>query len=85
VTHQEDNRADDRSHVAARSKGRTSPALLRRTWPSVARTRTQDRIASALLVEKRMGVGWTLNMANRWSWLILGAVVSAIVISNVLR
>ena len=39
----------------------------------------------ALLVERRMGIGWTLNMANRWSWLILGAVVLAIVISNVLR
>ena len=39
----------------------------------------------ALLVERRMGIGWTLNMANRWSWLILGAAVLAIVISNVLR
>jgi uncharacterized membrane protein len=39
----------------------------------------------ALLVEKRMGIGWTLNMANRWSWLILGAAVLAIVMSNVLR
>ena len=39
----------------------------------------------ALLVERRMGIGWTLNMANRWSWLILGAMVLAIVISNVLR
>ena len=39
----------------------------------------------ALLVERRMGIGWTLNMANRWSWLILGAMALAIVISNVLR
>ncbi|HKY20337.1 MAG TPA: DUF5808 domain-containing protein [Vicinamibacterales bacterium] len=39
----------------------------------------------ALLVERRMGIGWTLNMGNRWSWLILGAMVLAIVISNVLR
>jgi uncharacterized membrane protein len=39
----------------------------------------------ALLVEKRMGIGWTLNMANRWTWLILGAAVLAIIISNVLR
>jgi uncharacterized membrane protein len=39
----------------------------------------------ALLVERRMGIGWTLNMANRWSWLILGAAVLAIVVSNVLR
>lgn len=39
----------------------------------------------ALLVERRMGIGWTLNMANRWSWLILGAMVLAIVISKVLR
>ena len=39
----------------------------------------------ALVVEKRMGIGWTLNMANRWSWLIVGAAVLAIVMSNVLR
>ena len=39
----------------------------------------------ALLVERRMGIGWTLNMANRWSWLIVGAVASAIVISRALR
>ena len=39
----------------------------------------------ALLVERRMGIGWTLNLANRWSWLILGAAVLAMVISNVLR
>jgi uncharacterized membrane protein len=39
----------------------------------------------ALLVEKRMGIGWTLNMGNRWSWLILGAGVLAIVMSNILR
>ena len=39
----------------------------------------------ALLVERRMGIGWTLNMANRWSWLILGATALAIVMSNVLR
>ena len=39
----------------------------------------------ALLVERRMGIGWTFNMANRWSWVILGAMVLAIVISNVLR
>jgi uncharacterized membrane protein len=32
-----------------------------------------------------MGIGWTLNMANRWSWLIVGAVALAIVISKVLR
>ena len=25
----------------------------------------------ALWVEKRLGFGWTLNFANRWSWLIL--------------
>ena len=39
----------------------------------------------ALLVERRMGIGWTLNMANKWSWLILGAMVLAIVMSKVLR
>jgi len=27
----------------------------------------------ALLVEKRMGLGWTFNFANGWSWVILGA------------
>jgi hypothetical protein len=29
--------------------------------------------------------GWTLNMGNRWSWLILGAAVLAIVMSNLMR
>jgi uncharacterized membrane protein len=22
----------------------------------------------ALIVEKRIGIGWTLNLGNRWSW-----------------
>jgi uncharacterized membrane protein len=27
----------------------------------------------ALFVEKRMGLGWTLNFGNLWSWVLLGA------------
>ena len=29
----------------------------------------------SLLVEKRMGLGWTLNFANKWSWVLLGVTV----------
>jgi uncharacterized membrane protein len=34
----------------------------------------------ALLVEKRMGVGYTLNLGNPWSWASLMAVVALVVI-----
>jgi uncharacterized membrane protein len=29
----------------------------------------------AIFVEKRFGIGYTPNLANRWSWVILGMVV----------
>jgi uncharacterized membrane protein len=31
----------------------------------------------ALLVEKRMGIGWTFNFANKWSWFLLGILLVA--------
>jgi uncharacterized membrane protein len=31
---------------------------------------------SALLVEKRIGIGWTLNFGNPWSWVLLVGVVA---------
>jgi hypothetical protein len=34
----------------------------------------------ALLVEKRMGIGWTLNFGNPWSWVPLIAVAVILVI-----
>jgi hypothetical protein len=34
----------------------------------------------ALLVEKRMGIGWTLNFGNPWSWVPLIAVAVIVVI-----
>jgi len=32
----------------------------------------------ALFVPKRFGIGYTLNFANRWSWLIIGILVVVI-------
>ena len=34
-----------------------------------------------LWVEKRFGIGWTMNMANRASWCVLGALVAVIVVN----
>jgi hypothetical protein len=31
----------------------------------------------AFIVEKRMGVGWTLNYANKWSWICSVAILAA--------
>jgi uncharacterized membrane protein len=30
----------------------------------------------ALWVDKRFGIGWTLNFGNRWSWLVLGLLLA---------
>jgi uncharacterized membrane protein len=38
----------------------------------------------ALLVEKRMGIGWTLNFGNPWSWVPLIAVAVILVIGPLL-
>jgi len=41
---------------------------------------------SALLVEKRVGIGWTLNFGNPWSWVFLvGVVAAAPILRHVLR
>jgi len=39
---------------------------------------------SALWVEKRLGIGWTLNFANRWSWVILAATLTGLAVILVL-
>ena len=33
---------------------------------------------AALFVEKRMGLGYTVNMANPWSWALLGGLLLSI-------
>lgn len=34
-----------------------------------------NRSDPALMVERRMGIGWTLNFGNPWAWVLLTAVV----------
>jgi uncharacterized membrane protein len=43
-----------------------------------------NRTDPALLVEKRMGIGWTLNYGNPWSWVPLIAVAIIVVIGPLL-
>lgn len=38
----------------------------------------------ALWVDKRFGIGWTLNFGNRWSWLVLGLLLAPAVLVPVL-
>jgi uncharacterized membrane protein len=40
-----------------------------------------NRNDPALWVEKRFGIGWTVNMANPRSWLVVGAIVLFVVVS----
>jgi uncharacterized membrane protein len=35
----------------------------------------------ALLVERRMGIGWTLNFGNLWSWVSLVAVIAIVIVA----
>jgi uncharacterized membrane protein len=35
-----------------------------------------NRADPALLVEKRMGVGWTVNFGNLWSWVLLAVIIA---------
>jgi uncharacterized membrane protein len=39
----------------------------------------------ALVVEKRFGIGWTLNFGNHWCWVILGAIVATPFLMRLLR
>ncbi len=39
----------------------------------------------ALIVEKRIGIGYTVNLANRWSWALLAVVLLPVVLLTVLR
>jgi uncharacterized membrane protein len=43
-----------------------------------------NRRDPVLFVERRMGLGYTLNLGNPWSWLVMGVFVTAIVIPLVL-
>jgi len=43
-----------------------------------------NRTDPAVLVEKRMGIGWTLNLGNPWSWVALIGVAVLIVIGPML-
>lgn len=38
-----------------------------------------------LIVPKAIGLGWTLNWGNPWSWVIIAAVVGMIVYSTLFR
>ena len=40
-----------------------------------------NRNDPALFVEKRFGIGWTVNMANPRSWLVVGAILLFVVVS----
>lgn len=43
-----------------------------------------DRRDPAILVEKRMGIGWTLNFGNLWSWVALAGIAVIVAIGPVL-
>jgi hypothetical protein len=38
-----------------------------------------NRTDPALFVEKRMGIGWTVNFGNPWSWVSVGTVIVIVV------
>jgi uncharacterized membrane protein len=37
----------------------------------------------SLLIEKRFGIGYTLNFGNRWSWLLLALILSPVAIAAI--
>ena len=39
----------------------------------------------ALFVEKRMGLGWTMNFGNRWSWLFLAGLLALLLLPLLLK
>jgi uncharacterized membrane protein len=40
---------------------------------------------SALIVEKRFGLGYTFNFANRWAWVLLAVLLLPAVLALALR
>ena len=54
--------------------GRDDDALWRRGLVYV------NRNDPAMLVPKRFGIGWTLNMGNPWSWLAVAAMLLVVVV-----
>lgn len=43
-----------------------------------------NRRDPALLVERRMGIGWTLNFGNLWSWAALAGIAAIVAVGPVL-
>lgn len=38
-----------------------------------------NRSDPAVFVEKRMGIGWTLNCGNHWTWILVIAITVVVV------
>jgi uncharacterized membrane protein len=47
-------------------------------WRGIFYWNPADR---ALIVPKRFGIGYTLNFANPWSWVVLSGILAGIVLS----
>jgi len=37
----------------------------------------------SILIEKRFGIGYTLNLGNRWTWLLLALILSPVAIGMI--
>jgi uncharacterized membrane protein len=57
----------------------------RRTSPWKAGILFYDSRDPRIVVGNRFGVGWTLNLANRWAWALLGAFGAAAIYSRRVR
>jgi len=59
--------------------------LFRHTNPWKAGILYYDSRDERIIVPNRFGIGWTLNLANKWAWALLGAVGAAAVYSRRVR
>ena len=59
--------------------------FLKRTSPWKAGVLFYDSDDPRIVVRNRFGIGWTLNLANKWSWALLGAFGVAAVYSHRVR
>jgi len=59
--------------------------LFRRHSPWKAGILFYDSRDPRIVVPNRFGVGWTLNLANKWSWAIVGVLGAAVVYSRRVR
>jgi uncharacterized membrane protein len=57
----------------------------RRTSPWKAGILFYDRRDRRIIVPNRFGVGWTLNLANKWAWALAGAFGAAAMYSHRVR